>query len=72
MGAAGGAAPDPYTPSLTASMDIEQFTVQLLGDEAVASDFGHADLFFATDAESLVWQPILDWLLAHKDNRTYP
>jgi hypothetical protein len=72
VGAAGGAAPAPYTPSLTASADIEPLTVQLLADGEAASDFGHADLFFAGNAEDLFWQPLLDWLLAHRENRTYP
>jgi hypothetical protein len=72
VGAAGGAAPQAYAPWLTASKDIEEFTVQLLSDGELFFDFGHGDLFTATDAEVLVWQPILDWLLAHRSNRTYP
>jgi hypothetical protein len=28
-------------------------------------DFGHADLFLASDAEQLVWQPLLGWLRTH-------
>ncbi|NIM50660.1 MAG: hypothetical protein GTN78_03655 [Gemmatimonadales bacterium] len=72
VGAAGGGGPDHYTASLAASNDFEQVFVQLLTDGERAFDFGHADLFTATDAASLVWQPILDWLLAHRENRTYP
>ena len=40
--------------------------VQILPDEQRALDFGHADLFLATDAQKLVWKPILDWLVAHR------
>ena len=29
------------------------------------TDFGHADLFLASDAQTLVWQPILDWVRGH-------
>ncbi|HVT15776.1 MAG TPA: hypothetical protein VHQ90_06265 [Thermoanaerobaculia bacterium] len=29
------------------------------------SDYGHADLFLAGDARTLVWQQILEWLTAH-------
>jgi hypothetical protein len=72
VGAAGGAAPQPYTHSLTASRDIEQFTIQFLPDELHFLDFGHADLAFANDAEALVWQPILDWILDHRSSKTYP
>lgn len=72
VGAAGGAAPQPYTPSLTASQDVEQFTIQFLPDELHFLDFGHADLLTANDAEALVWQPIMDWILGHQSSRTYP
>ena len=72
VGAAGGAAPQPHTPSLTASLDVSQFTVQFLPDELHFLDFGHADLATANNAEALVWQPILDWILDHRSSRTYP
>jgi hypothetical protein len=72
VGAAGGAAPDPYTPSLTSSQDIEQFTVQFLPDDLHALDFGHADIFTANEAEEFTWQPILTWLKAHRAQRTFP
>jgi len=55
-----------YTTTLTASKDITKFTVQLQPDDQRAVDFGHADLFMARDAETLVWKPILDWLVAHR------
>jgi hypothetical protein len=29
------------------------------------AEFGHADLFLATNAQSLVWQPILSWIQGH-------
>ena len=72
VGAAGGAAPDAYTPSLTSSQDIEQFTVQFLPNDLHALDFGHADIFTANEAEGLAWQPILAWIKAHQEERTYP
>lgn len=72
VGAAGGAAPQPYTHSLTASRDVGQFTVQFLPDELHFLDFGHADLVTANDAEVLVWQPVLDWILDHRSSGTYP
>jgi hypothetical protein len=71
VGAAGGAAPYHYTASLTASRDVETFTVQLLSNAERPFDFGHGDLFTATDAEALVWQPLLDWLIDHRSNNAY-
>jgi len=72
VGAAGGAAPQHYTSSLTASRDVSQFTIQFLPDDLHFVDYGHADLLTANDAEALVWQPILDWMLDHRSSRTYP
>jgi pimeloyl-ACP methyl ester carboxylesterase len=67
VGAGGGTGDGgSYAVTLTASTDITKFTVQLHSDKERALDFGHADLFTATDAETLVWQPILDWLVAHR------
>jgi len=54
-----------YTTTLLGSTDVQTHIVQLQPDPARLFDFGHADLFNATDAPSLVWQPILDWLQAH-------
>lgn len=50
----------------TASTDATKFTMQLHPDDEATLDYGHADLFTATNAETLVWQPMLDWLLAHR------
>ena len=72
VGAAGGAAPVPFTPWLTASQDIGQLTIQFLPDELHWLDFGHGDLLMAGNADAEVWQPILDWLIDHREERTYP
>jgi len=53
-----------YTTSLTASKDVTKFTVSLTGDRP--TDFGHADQFLSKDAQALVWQPILNWVKAHR------
>lgn len=67
VGAAGGFGERAYyTVTLTGSTDITKSIVQLHPDEEAALDFGHADLLYATDAETLVWKPILDWLVAHR------
>lgn len=54
-----------YTTTLLGSTDVQTHIVQLQPDPARLFDFGHADLFNAADAPTLVWQPILDWLQAH-------
>ncbi len=63
-----------YTTTLTASNDITTHLVQLQSPEDQAIDFGHADLFLASkpggDAETLVWQPILDWIMARQQTST--
>ena len=54
-----------YTTTLLGSTDVTTRIVDLQPDAARLLDFGHADLFIATDAETLVWDPILDWILTH-------
>lgn len=67
VGAAGGFGERGYyAVTLTASTDITKFIVQLHPNNEPELDFGHAELFTATNAETLVWQPILDWLVAHR------
>ncbi len=55
-----------YTLGLTASRDVTKVLVQLLPDDQRTLDFGHADTVLATNAETLVWKPILNWLVAHR------
>ena len=40
--------------------------MQHLADDERQKDFGHADTILANDAEKLVWEPILDWIVAHR------
>ena len=54
-----------YTTTLLGSTDVETLVVQLEPDAARLFDFGHADIFNAANARTLVWQPILDWLQTH-------
>lgn len=66
VGAAGGfGATGLHTASLLGSDDVESLIVSLTPPEAVLLDYGHADLFQAADAPQRVFQPVLDWLLAH-------
>ena len=67
VGAAGGFGERGYyAVTLTGSTDITKSIVQLHPSSEPELDFGHADLFTATNAETLVWEPILEWLAAHK------
>ncbi len=66
IGAAGGTGKEGYyAVNRTSSTDVTKFTIQFHADDQAAVDFGHADLFTATNAQTLVWQPILDWLATH-------
>ena len=47
----------------TASTDV---TTLVLNPTQVPSLYGHADVMLANDAASVVWQPILDWILARR------
>ena len=53
-----------YAATRTASTDISQ----LLVNPPAYPNLAHADLFLAPAAEDLVWFPILQWMLAHKEN----
>jgi pimeloyl-ACP methyl ester carboxylesterase len=66
VGAAGGfGAYGAETLSLLGSSDTSSHIVQGLPAGAEAFDYGHADLLWASDAELLVWQPILEWITEH-------
>ena len=54
-----------YTTTLLGSTDVTSLVVHKVPAAQRLSDYGHADLFLAGDAQQLVWQPILSWLQAH-------
>jgi hypothetical protein len=54
-----------YTTTLLGSKDVTVHIVHKVPASQRLADYGHADLFLAHDAHTLVWQPILDWLEAH-------
>lgn len=67
VGAAGGTGSSgEYTLTLTASNDISSHIVTLT-PETPYRDFGHADLFMAAEASTLVWEPIRVWLDQHQE-----
>lgn len=66
VGAAGGFGESGYySLTLTGSDDISYFTVRILPYKKRVFDFAHGDVIAANDAETLVWKPILNWILTH-------
>jgi hypothetical protein len=66
VGAAGGFGETGlFTTTLLGSTDVTDLVVRKLPAGQEIFDYGHADLFQASDAQQLVWQPILSWLQAH-------
>ncbi|HYO70116.1 MAG TPA: hypothetical protein VEU33_28970 [Archangium sp.] len=47
------------------SKDVSVHLVQKLPDAYRVADYGHADLFLASDAETAVWEPIYQWMKKH-------
>jgi len=65
IGAAGGNGNAiDYTLGQIASTDITSSLVQLLPPGQEAFDYGHGDVFAATDADIRAWQPMVDWIKA--------
>jgi hypothetical protein len=55
-----------YQLDLLGSHDVSSLVVSAVpGDPTL--DCGHLDLFLTTTAQSLVWQPILEWIEAHEE-----
>lgn len=66
IGAAGGfGEPGTEVLSLLGSTDKTAHIVRLLPAGFEAADFGHIDILFGNNAKPLVWQPMLNWMLAH-------
>jgi hypothetical protein len=54
-----------FNTTLLGSTDVTIHVVHKVPAAQRLADYGHADLFLANDAHTLVWQPILAWLRAH-------
>jgi hypothetical protein len=54
-----------YTTTLLGSTDVSSLIVHKVPSTQRLFDYGHADLFLANDAQTLVWQPMLQWLQSH-------
>ncbi|MES1244356.1 MAG: hypothetical protein ABUT39_22320 [Acidobacteriota bacterium] len=54
-----------YTTTLLGSTDVSSVVVDLQPASAPLAEFGHADIFLATNAQTFVWQPMLTWIQGH-------
>jgi hypothetical protein len=54
-----------YTTTLLGSADVTSLIVNKVPAAQRLFDYGHADLFLASDARLHVWEPLLDWMNAH-------
>jgi hypothetical protein len=51
-----------YTTTLLGSTDVTTRIIHKVPSTQRLFDYGHADLFLASDAEQLVWRPVLEWV----------
>ena len=58
-----------YATTLLGSSDVSLLMPQFLPDDERVLDIGHIDIWTAEAAEESVWQPLLDWILAHSVGR---
>lgn len=67
LGAKGGLGSyTQYGTTLLGSTDITHKIVEV-GTGDVLTEFGHIDLFLAPQAPTLAWQPLFQWLKAHRN-----
>jgi pimeloyl-ACP methyl ester carboxylesterase len=59
-----------YTLSLLGSTDVSNHIVSFYPPDQQAFDFGHVDLFYAEDAQKLLWSNILQWLKKHQHDNS--
>ncbi len=54
-----------YTTTLLGSTDVTSLIVSKVPPAQRLADYGHADLFLANDAQTVVWGPLLSWIQGH-------
>ncbi|MGA2980151.1 MAG: hypothetical protein ABSD76_11225 [Terriglobales bacterium] len=59
-----------YQLSLLGSTDVSNHIVSFYPPDQQAFDFGHVDLFYAEDAQKLLWSNILQWLEKHQHDNS--
>jgi hypothetical protein len=66
LGAAGAVGDlGTHSTTLLGSRGVTLHVVRLLPPDQRASDIGHADIWNATAASQLFWQPLLEWIVGH-------
>ena len=67
VGAAGGfGQASVYTTTLTGEQRCHEVHCATLAGRPAVLDFAHVDIFLAKHADTLVWKPILNWIVAHR------
>ena len=67
IGQAGGfGAFGDYTLDLLGSSDVTKLMIHYLSDADAVNDFGHMEVFTAEEAQRLVWEPMLKWIVDHQ------
>jgi hypothetical protein len=70
VGAGGGFGPfGLYTLSLLGSENISHHIISFYPPDQAYKDFAHVDLFYAQDAQRLVWKDILDFVKEQRDTK---
>ncbi len=54
-----------YTTTLLGSTDVTSLIISKVPPAQRLADYGHADLFLANDAQTVVWGPLLSWIQGH-------
>jgi len=68
ISAAGGyGSPEDPALGMVGSTDVTTLVIALHDPSEPELDYGHVDLFAAYNAPELVWQPVLEWIMAHSD-----
>ena len=53
------------TLDLLGSTDVTTLSLRPNPGWPATRDFGHVDTFLAGNADTLVWRPVLDWVVSH-------
>jgi hypothetical protein len=68
----GTGSPGLYALTLLGSDDVSHYIVSFYPPDQVALDYAHYDLYDANNAQDVVWNRILAWVLAHTEDHICP
>lgn len=70
VGSGGGFGPyGLYTLSLLGSKDVSHHVVSFYQPDEAYKGFAHVDLFYAQDAQELVWEDFLDFVKEQRNTK---